>query len=117
MGMNGRDTAAPISVIGRAMTVLTSYRATDDGLSLAEITRRTGLAKPTIHRLLGELQTWGLVERTDGVWRLGLQLFELGQMPPRQPLPRILGHEPQLARAVRLDELNPHASIFPGQHP
>jgi IclR family transcriptional regulator, acetate operon repressor len=84
MGMNGRDTASPISVIGRAMTVLTSYRATDDGLSLAEITRRTGLAKPTIYRLLGELQAWGMVERTDGVWRLGLQLFELGQMPPRQ---------------------------------
>lgn len=72
------------SVVGRAVAILTSYLATDRELTLAELTRRTGLPKPTVHRLLHELATWGLVERTGSAWRLGLQLFELGQMAPRQ---------------------------------
>jgi IclR family transcriptional regulator, acetate operon repressor len=74
----------PNSVIGRAMTVLACYGPADKGLSLAELTRRSGLAKPTVHRLLVELATWRLVERSDRDWVLGIQLFELGQMVPRQ---------------------------------
>src|ERR1022692_1083328 len=74
----------PNSVIGRAMTVLACYGSGDQGLSLAELTRRSGLAKPTVHRLLVELATWRLVERSGRDWRLGMQLFELGQMVPRQ---------------------------------
>lgn len=66
------------------MTVLNCYHPADDGLSLAELTRRSGLAKPTIHRLLAELAGWGVVERSGNEWRLGIQLFELGQMAPRQ---------------------------------
>jgi IclR family acetate operon transcriptional repressor len=74
----------PNSVIGRAIRVLNCYRPADRALSLAELTRRSGLAKPTVHRLLAELADYGLVERTGTEWRLGIQLFELGQMAPRQ---------------------------------
>lgn len=83
MRSNDRDDG-PNSVIGRAMAILTCYRPADQALSLAELTRRSGLAKPTVHRLLSELAGWGLVERSGGAWRLGIQLFELGQMAPRQ---------------------------------
>jgi len=82
--MRSSDRDAPNSVIGRAMTVLTCYGPADQGLSLTELTRRSGLAKPTVHRLLVELASWRLVERTGREWRLGIQLFELGQMVPRQ---------------------------------
>jgi len=72
-------------MVGRAFTLLTAFRPGDGELGLAELCRRTAIAKPTAHRLLGELAEWGIVERTDtGTWRLGLRLFELGQLVPRQ---------------------------------
>ena len=74
----------PNSVIGRALTLLTAFRAGDEELSLVELNRRTGIPKPTAHRLLGELAGWGVVERVDGGWRLGMTLFELGQRAPGQ---------------------------------
>jgi IclR family acetate operon transcriptional repressor len=82
--MRSGDRGTPNSVIGRAMTVLTCYGPADQGLSLTELTRRSGLAKPTVYRLLVELASWRLVERSGREWRLGMKLFELGQMVPRQ---------------------------------
>jgi IclR family transcriptional regulator, acetate operon repressor len=78
------DPSAPNSVLGRALTLLTAFRAGDEELSLAELHRRTGIAKPTIHRLLGELAEWTIVERTPHGFRLGMRLFELGQLVPSQ---------------------------------
>ncbi|MFL6124761.1 IclR family transcriptional regulator [Actinophytocola sp.] len=74
----------PNSVLGRAMTLLTAFRPDEVELSLAELARRTGLAKSTAHRLLGELTSWDLVECTPGGVRLGMRLFELGSLVPRQ---------------------------------
>src|SRR5260370_31724134 len=48
------------------------------------MTRRTGLPKPRVHRLAGELVALGVLEGERGVYRLGLRMFELGQLVPRQ---------------------------------
>lgn len=82
--MRSGDRGTPNSVIGRAVTVLRCYGPADQGLSLTELTRRSGLAKPTVYRLLVELASWRFVERSGHEWRLGLRLFELGQMVPVQ---------------------------------
>jgi IclR family acetate operon transcriptional repressor len=74
----------PVSVIGRVLTLLSAFRPGDAELTLAELHRRTGLAKPTVHRLLAELDGWDVVERTPTGIRLGMRLFELGQLVPRQ---------------------------------
>jgi DNA-binding IclR family transcriptional regulator len=74
----------PNSVLGRAFTLLSTFRPQDAELSLAELSRRTGIAKPTVHRLVVELDEWGIVERTPRGVRLGMRLFELGQLAPRQ---------------------------------
>jgi IclR family acetate operon transcriptional repressor len=71
-------------MLGRAFSLLTAFRPGDGELTLAELCRRTGVAKPTAHRLLVELQSWGAVERTGRGVRLGLRLFELGQLVSRQ---------------------------------
>jgi IclR family transcriptional regulator, acetate operon repressor len=76
--------AVPNSVIGRTMTLLAAFRPADTELTLAELTRRTGIPKPTVHRLVGELAAWQVVERTGTGIRLGMRLFELGTMAPRQ---------------------------------
>jgi DNA-binding IclR family transcriptional regulator len=74
----------PNSVLGRAFTLLTAFRPGEDELSLADLSRRTGIPKPTAHRLLAELADWDAVERTPTGLRLGMRLFELGQLAPRQ---------------------------------
>ena len=74
----------PSSVLGRAFTLLTAFRVGDDELTLAQLCRRTGLPKATAHRLLAELSAWDVVERTPTGLRLGMRLFELGQLVPRQ---------------------------------
>lgn len=66
------------------MTLLRSFRPGETDLSLAELSRRSQLPKPTVHRLLAELEAWGAVERTSEGYRLGLWLFEVGQLAPRQ---------------------------------
>jgi DNA-binding IclR family transcriptional regulator len=74
----------PNSVLGRAFTLLTAFRVGDAELTLAQLCRRTGLPKATAHRLLAELAAWDVVERTPTGLRLGMRLFELGQLAPRQ---------------------------------
>lgn len=71
-------------MLGRAFTLITAFRADDDDVSLAELARRTGIAKTTVHRLLGELAEWHVIDRTPEGFRLGLRLFELGQLVPAQ---------------------------------
>ena len=74
----------PKSVLARGLTLLDAFSSADTTLSLAELTARTGLPKPTVHRLAAELVGWGGLERTDGRYRLGMKLFELGQRVPRR---------------------------------
>jgi len=74
----------PKSVLARGLRLLDAFGPTDVELTLAQLTARTRLPKPTVHRLAGELVTWGGLERTDGGYRLGMALFVLGQRVPRQ---------------------------------
>lgn len=71
-------------VAGRLVAVLDAFRLGDDLLGVSELARRTGLAKATVHRLIGHLVGTGLLERDGSSVRLGSRLFELGQRVPRQ---------------------------------
>src|SRR5690349_1097392 len=66
------------TVLGKAMVVLSAFTADDHGVGFAELQRRTGLPKATLHRLLTELVEVRLLDRDDSRYRLGRQLFELG---------------------------------------
>jgi len=77
------DGPLPRSVLARGAVLLRACGDSDTALTLAELAHRTGLPKPTAHRLIGELVRLGLVERTaDGTYRIGLGLFVLGQSAP-----------------------------------
>jgi IclR family transcriptional regulator, acetate operon repressor len=84
--MRSTQRDAPVrSVLERAVKILGAYGPADRTLTLAEMTRRTGLPKPTVHRLAGELLQLGLLEgKGGGVYRLGMRMFELGQLVPLQ---------------------------------
>jgi IclR family transcriptional regulator, acetate operon repressor len=79
----GRDAPAR-SVLERAFRILGSYGPADRNLTLAEMTRRTGIPKATVHRLVGELLQLGMLEGGHGLYRLGMRAFELGQLVPLQ---------------------------------
>ncbi|MFE9428516.1 IclR family transcriptional regulator [Kitasatospora sp. NPDC006697] len=74
---------------GRLLSVLAAFDRAAPALTLSEIGRRAGLPLPTAHRLLSELTGWGALERdADGVYHVGLRLFELGTLAPRGPVLR-----------------------------
>lgn len=66
------------TVLGKAVTILRSFRPEDQVLPLAELVRRTELHKATVHRLAGELVANRLLDRVDSGYRLSGGLFELG---------------------------------------
>ncbi|MFF0869806.1 IclR family transcriptional regulator [Nonomuraea sp. NPDC003560] len=68
------------TVLGKAVTILRAFRPDDRVVSLAELVRRTGLHKATVHRLSGDLVANRLLDRADGGYRLSRGLFELGML-------------------------------------
>jgi DNA-binding IclR family transcriptional regulator len=66
------------TVLGKALALLRAFGPADSVLPLAELVRRTGLAKGTAHRVAGDLVTHGLLDRTQHGYRLSGGLFELG---------------------------------------
>ena len=68
----------PNSVLAKAVLILHAFTADDHGVGFAELQRRTGLPKGTLHRVAGDLVTARLLDRRDGLFHLGGQLFELG---------------------------------------
>lgn len=72
------------AVLDRAVRLLDAFRAAGPELTLDDLAARSQLPRSTAHRLAGQLVRLGLLERSRRGWRLGLALFELGQMAPRQ---------------------------------
>ncbi|MGC7099743.1 IclR family transcriptional regulator [Amycolatopsis lurida] len=68
----------------RLALLLTAFRPGDTALGVSELARRTGLPKSSAHRLIGHLARQGLLERDGTGVRLGLRLFEIGQLAVRQ---------------------------------
>jgi DNA-binding IclR family transcriptional regulator len=76
------------SVLGKVRLMLDAFTAESDELTLADLVRRSGVPKATVHRLAQELMVWGLLERSGTRYRLGLRLWEMGQLVPRQRILR-----------------------------
>jgi IclR family acetate operon transcriptional repressor len=72
------------SVLGKAFRVLDAFAPAGGELSLADLARRAGLPKSTVHRVAGQLIQWGALERTPAGFRPGLRLFEWGSLVRHQ---------------------------------
>ena len=71
------------SVLGKVRLILEAFDVDDDGLTLSELSRRTGIPKASVHRLCHELVAWGMLERDDVDYLLGVRAFELGSRVSR----------------------------------
>ncbi|MGW2703806.1 IclR family transcriptional regulator [Streptomyces sp. NPDC001340] len=68
----------------RLLAVLAAFDHAHPALSLTDIGRRAGLSLSTAHRLVHALTAWGALERDDdGVYHVGLRLWELAALAPR----------------------------------
>ena len=79
-----RASPLPPTAAGKVLDVLGAFATDARELSLSAIARRAGLALSTAHRVVGELVTWGALERgDDGLYRIGIRLYEVGALAPR----------------------------------
>ncbi|GGX07020.1 transcriptional regulator [Streptomyces malachitofuscus] len=70
----------------RLLSVLAAFDHEHPSLTLTDISRRSGLALTTAHRLVGALARWGALERdASGAYHVGLRLWELAALAPRGP--------------------------------
>jgi len=71
----------PTQSVDRALSILREFSVDEPQLGVSELSRRVGLTKSTVHRLLASLLQGGLVKQdpTSREYRLGLGLVELGQ--------------------------------------
>lgn len=98
----------PPAGIDRADLILNAFDGTAQ-LTLAQIARRTGVPRSSVHRMLERLVQLGWLIRTGHEYRLGLRLFELGTLaveqdrlhraalPHMRELRQITGHTVHLA--------------------
>lgn len=89
------------SVLGRALLVLGAFGPDAQELTLAEICSSTGLPKTTVHRITTTLASWGALERVGTGFRIGMRLFELGELVAyRQLRELVLPHMGDLYEAT-----------------
>lgn len=71
-----------VAAVDRALSILDAL--TDDKITLAELSKRTGLYKSTVLRLAKSLEKFGYLRRTEeGHYRLGSKVFYLGSIYQR----------------------------------
>ncbi len=74
-------TDATLSTVRNAARLLKAFLTREESIGVSELSRRLGLGKSNVHRLLSTLVAEGLVEQDDrtGGYRLGIVAFELGE--------------------------------------
>lgn len=100
-----------VQSVERALTLINLLAGENREMSLTEISKMIGWPKSTVHGLLATLRDFHYVDQspTSGYYRLGVRLFELGNlvargwdicalaMPSMQRLNNLLGEMVQLA--------------------
>jgi DNA-binding IclR family transcriptional regulator len=71
----------PKSVLGKCFAILDSVAAGRE-LTLAEISRLTGVPKSTAYRLSKQLCAWEALNERNGRFSIGIRMFEMGRSMP-----------------------------------
>ncbi|KVZ42270.1 IclR family transcriptional regulator [Burkholderia ubonensis] len=78
------DSSSGVAVLDRAFAILRAFGPADDRLSLAELSRRTGLYKSTVLRLLAALEHGGFIRKLDdGQYAVGHEPLRLAALYQR----------------------------------
>ncbi|MEX3936363.1 IclR family transcriptional regulator [Paraburkholderia phymatum] len=78
------ERSSGVAVLDRAFAILNAFGPVDDRLTLTELSRRTGLYKSTVLRLLGALEHGGYIRKlNDGQYAIGHQPLRLATLYQR----------------------------------
>ncbi|QUH02034.1 IclR family transcriptional regulator [Saccharopolyspora erythraea] len=110
-----RPDAGANSVLGKVQLILDAFGPDDEHLSLTELSRRSGVAKASVHRLAQELLQWGVLERRGSDYWLGMRLFEIGQRVPRQRILREAAR-PYMEDLYHATNETIHLAVLDGLH-
>jgi DNA-binding IclR family transcriptional regulator len=81
--MSGGSREPGRTVTSKVLALLGAFDAAHPQLTLTDLARRSGVPLSTAHRLVAELEEWQALSRdADGRLRVGLRLWELGQLAP-----------------------------------
>jgi IclR family KDG regulon transcriptional repressor len=91
-----------VLVLHKTLDILEKIKTTEEGYKLADLSRKVGLPKATVYRILCTLEGRGYLDRgADGSYRLAKKLFELQRtVPLEQVLHRVA--QPVMERLVSL---------------
>lgn len=103
------------SVLGKAQLLLGAFGAGATHLRLTELSQRSGVTKASAHRLARELVHWGLLDRTDDGYQLGMRVFELGQRVPVSATLRAAAR-PVMADLFSATQAMVHLAVRSGHH-
>lgn len=81
--MSSDERIPPRSMIGRVAAVLGAFSGERPVIGVNEIARSSGLAKSVVSRIVSELIEVDFLERADSGVRVGIRLFELGELAQR----------------------------------
>jgi DNA-binding IclR family transcriptional regulator len=96
------------------MAVISAFSYGEPVLGVSELSRRLGLGKSTVHRILTTLAADGYVERTaDDRYRLSLKMYEIGQQVAASTELRTLVH-PALERLRNESGETAHLAVLSG---
>jgi DNA-binding IclR family transcriptional regulator len=96
------------------MAVISAFSYGEPVLGVSELSRRLGLGKSTVHRILTTLAADGYVERTaDDRYRLSLKMYEIGQQVAASSELRTLVH-PALERLRNESGETAHLAVLSG---
>jgi DNA-binding IclR family transcriptional regulator len=115
----GESAPGATSVVARTASLLNAVaRASADGARLVDLARLTGIARPSVHRLLQDLTEVGYIEQgADRLYRLGSGLFMLGLNAPT-PGWDLTAIRPIAERLAEISEDTVYVSVrqFDGVH-
>ncbi|GAA4475625.1 IclR family transcriptional regulator [Rhodococcus olei] len=78
--MAGQPREPGRTTTSRVLAILAAFESRGEPLQLTEIAASADLPLSTVHRLVGELERWGALQRgPDGRYQVGIRLWEIAQ--------------------------------------
>ena len=101
--------------LSKMLAILECFSRNDRALSVMQIAERTGLPRPTVHRIVSSMRAIGFIEqdRDRERYRMGLKIFELGNVVLANMEVQREAQE-NIAALVRGTGLGVHLGVFDG---